>query len=188
MTSAQEQSSDEQLLAGIQKRLPSTTFTLQGQPETAAQVVAVIQARIDKRQAVLAARAAYHTAVLAADQEVAETEAIVEDVRATILAMYSTSPDVLGDFGLAPKKPRTPLTVEQKLVAQAKRAATRKARGTLGPKQKAKIVGTVTGSIVVPVDGSGMSVSSGSSASTPAPATAASPPPAVTNGVSTTSH
>ncbi|HEY6463270.1 MAG TPA: hypothetical protein VIY73_24050 [Polyangiaceae bacterium] len=45
----------------------------------------------------------------------------------------------------------TPLTTEQKAAAAAKRASTRAARGTKGPKQKAKIKGTVTGVLVTPL-------------------------------------
>jgi hypothetical protein len=42
----------------------------------------------------------------------------------------------LADFGLNPKKARTPLTIEEKAAAAAKRKATRAARHTMGSKQK----------------------------------------------------
>ncbi len=42
-------------------------------------------------------------------------------------------------FGSKPKKARTPLTVAQKQVANAKRAATRAARHIMGKKQRAAI-------------------------------------------------
>jgi hypothetical protein len=182
---AEQISSEQQLLAGIQKYLPSTTLTIQAQPETTAQVVSVIQARVDKAQAVNTARTALHTAILASQQQDESTEAFVQGVRNTVLAMYSTSPQILGDFGLSPRKPRTPLTPEQKLVAAAKAKATRAARGTVGAKKKAAIKGTVSGSIVVPVDGSETTLVSSSS---PAPSPPATVPavPAVTNGSSST--
>src|ERR1700722_8371965 len=187
-TKSQQLISATQLLAGIQKYLPNTPFTIQAQPATTAQVVTVIQARISKMQAVVTAKAALHSAVLAADQEVTSTDTFVQDVRTTVLGMYSNSPSILGDFGVSARKEPTPLTTEQKLVAAAKRTATREARGTMSAKKKATIKGTVTGSIVVPVDGSGSSVVS----STAAAAVPASPQPvippaatATTNGTST---
>ena len=64
---------------------------------------------------------------------------------------FGTQADVLADFGLAPEKARTPLTVEQKAAAAAKREATRVARGTKGAKAKKGIKGAVTGVVMTPV-------------------------------------
>lgn len=68
-----------------------------------------------------------------------------------VKASFSKSPDVLADFGLNPKNVRTPLTVEEKTVAAAKRKATRAARHTMGTKQKKGVKGTVTGVVVTPI-------------------------------------
>ena len=75
--------------------------------------------------------------------------AYVAFVRATF-----SSASVLADFGLAPKKARTPLTVEQKAAAKAKRDATRAARGTMGKKAKLAVKGDVTGVEITPVTAS----------------------------------
>jgi hypothetical protein len=88
---------------------------------------------------------------------------------AYVRSAFGNSPDVLADFGLSPKKARTPLTVEQKAAAAAKRKATRQARGTRGPKAKLSVTGNVTGVIVTPVTaspavGSAETTSSASSA------------------------
>ena len=175
--------SDQQLLAGLQKHLPNTTFIIQAVPETTAQVESVIQARVDKALAVIAARTALHAAILASQQEDEASNAFVLDVRLTIRSMYSTSPLILGDFGLTEKKARTPRTPAQKIISAAKARATREARGTMSAKKKATIVGTVTGTIAVPVDGSATSIiSSPATAPAPAPQPAA---PAITNGSST---
>jgi hypothetical protein len=48
-------------------------------------------------------------------------------------------------------KARTPLTVEAKTAAVAKRNATRAARHTAGSKQKMSVKGAVTGIVVTPV-------------------------------------
>jgi hypothetical protein len=70
---------------------------------------------------------------------------------AFVKATFGNSPDVLADFGLVPRKARTPLTVEQKAAAKAKRDATRVARGTKGPVAKKAIVGNVVGVTVTPI-------------------------------------
>ena len=59
------------------------------------------------------------------------------------MLMFGGSIDTLATFGLEPRK--TPATVPpvEKVVAVQKALATRKARNTMGPKQKAKIKGTV---------------------------------------------
>jgi hypothetical protein len=49
--------------------------------------------------------------------------------------------DTLADFGLKPRKTRTPRTPEQKAASVAKSLATRAARHTMGSKQKAKVTG-----------------------------------------------
>ena len=69
---------------------------------------------------------------------------------AFVRATFGNSPEVLADFGLAPKKVPAPLTVEQKAAAKAKRDSTRKARGTASKKQKAKVKGDVTGVTITP--------------------------------------
>jgi hypothetical protein len=51
---------------------------------------------------------------------------------------------VLNDFGFA-RKSRTPPSAKTTIVAVAKRASTREARHTMGPKQKLAIKGDVAG-------------------------------------------
>jgi hypothetical protein len=63
---------------------------------------------------------------------------------------FGNSPDVLADFGVPPKKAPTPLTVEQKAAAAAKRSATRAARHTMGTKQRQAVKGQVTGITITP--------------------------------------
>ncbi|HEY1697146.1 MAG TPA: hypothetical protein VGG39_33530 [Polyangiaceae bacterium] len=142
-----------QLIAGIPK-LPAsvTSITLNGssftpaQLSTALQVLVALQADVDAAQAALDAKKAALAAQLAAPR--ALVSAFVQFLRAA----FGNQPDVLALFGLAPKKAATPLTTEEKAAAVAKRASTRAARGTKGPKAKAKIKGTVTGVLVTPLE------------------------------------
>jgi hypothetical protein len=71
---------------------------------------------------------------------------------ALVKLAFGNRPDILADFGLSPRKAPAPLTAEQKAAAVAKRAATRAARGTKGPRQKAAIKGNVTGVVVTPIE------------------------------------
>ena len=93
---------------------------------------------------------------------------------------FSTSPDVLADFGINPKA-RTPLTVEAKAAAVAKRTATRAARHTMGSRQKEGIKGDVTGVVVTPIAAPSPTVTPPSGPAAPATSggtTAASSPTA----------
>jgi hypothetical protein len=183
ITSKQQYAEDTALIAGFKKHLPSGTFTIRSQSQTTAQVVAVLQARADKALAADTAKTAAHAAVLDERQEYASTHDYVQDVRLTVLAMFSKSPQVLGDFGVSPRKQPVPLSPAKKLIAATKRAATRAARGIVGKKKRAAVTGAVTGTIQVPVDGSATTLSPTPPAAPP-PAT---PPaiPATTNGTST---
>ena len=175
-TKAQTLSDDKALIAGIQKYLPNNTFTVQSQSQTTAQVVTVLQARVDKAQAVVDARNALHTAVLAAEVEDVQSTPYVRSVRQGVSAMYANSPTILTDFNLVARKAPEPLTTAQKVIAAAKRAATRAARHTMGAVQKQAVTGSVTEPVVVGVDGK-VSASS-SSSSSPAATPPATPPAA----------
>jgi chorismate mutase len=152
-TKADKTQSDTQLLNGLQKNLPSTTFTVQSGPQTTAQVATVLQERIDAAQAVSEAKTAYHAAVVAYEEVEARTEPLVQDIRQSVLTMYSTSPQILSDCGVSPRRERTPLTSEAKVVAAARAKATRTARGTMSAKKKARIKGTVAPTVVIQTNG-----------------------------------
>jgi hypothetical protein len=139
------------LLVGIQKHLANGQLTFAGGTFTTAQIESQLQLLIALRAAVNAARAVT-TAKVAA--ETAQAPALLAFMRALvecIRVQFGTQADVLADFGVPPKKARTPLTVEQKAAAAAKRKATRAARGTKGPKARLEIKGAVTGVVVTPI-------------------------------------
>jgi hypothetical protein len=75
--------------------------------------------------------------------------AFISAFTAFIKAAFRGKADVLADFGIKPPKATTPMTAEQKAVAAAKRAATREARGTKGPKAKKAVHGNITAELVV---------------------------------------
>ena len=127
------------------------------------QVVAQLTLLAALRSAVVSAQATVKEKLAA---EAAQAPALHDLLIAFVAFVRATfsSASVLADFGLVPEKARTPLTVEQKAAAKAKRDATRKARGTMGKKQKLEVVGNVTGVAITPIT---------APAAQPAPAAAA---------------
>ncbi len=154
---------DQALIAGIQKFLMQYPSLYVGsQTLTPAAIVQVLQNRITTSQAAITAEAARAAAVKADRDEAASTAAFEQSLRAVILGMFSQSPDSLAIFGLKPRKRHTP-TVATKSGAVARSLATRKARHTMGPKQKQEITGETA------------QTGSGTTPGTPAPAEPASP-------------
>jgi hypothetical protein len=163
------------ILAGMKKRFPngSQTLTFAGGlvTPTVDQAVAKLQTILTNRTAVTTAQAAASKAV---DDEDAQLPALLIFVRALIAFLrftFGTDATALADFGLTPPKPRTPLTTEQKAAAHAKAEATRKARGTMGSKQKKKVTGAPAAA----------AATAPATPAAPAPAPAAPATPAVTN-------
>ena len=153
------------------------TLTL-AEIETKLTGFASLRSDVDTARAALQAKIAVETAQAAGVR--AFMSALVRIVRGS----FGNQPDVLADFGLQPNKPRTPLTVEQKAAAAAKRKATRAARGTKGSKAKLAITGNVTGVVVTPVTAgsaaqpaAAVGTSSGTSAPAGNPATGATATP-----------
>ena len=142
----------KQLIAGIGKHLASVqSITLGSATVTMPDLTQRLQTLANLRTAVNAARAATQTALATEQAQAPALIGQMAEFRAYVKTSFSKSPDVLADFGLAPNKPRTPLTVAEKAAATAKRAATRAARHTMGKVQKLDVTGDVVGVNVTPV-------------------------------------
>ena len=139
------------LLVGLQKHLANGQLTFAGGTFTTAQIESQLQLLIALRAAVNAARAVTTAKVAAETAQAPALLAFMSALVECIRVQFGTQADVLADFGVAPKKVRTPLTVEQKAAAAAKREATRAARGTKSAKAKKGIKGAVTGVVVTPI-------------------------------------
>jgi len=136
---------------GLEANVPADlTLLLNGKTHTRDAANAVVAKRIEAVQAVINAHAALSGAVQALKATNAETELLFTSLKAAALAMFRTNPEVLGQLGLAARKPAPKPTAEQLLERTLKRAATRAARHTKGAKQKAKIKGTAGTIVVVP--------------------------------------
>jgi hypothetical protein len=157
------QAHDGQVIVGIDKHLQNVpSMPLAGSAYTMAALKQLIQSRIDAVIKVGNAKAQWHDASAAYKELNTHVTEVVRGLRQYVISAFGATNPVLADFGFTPPKKQA-LTPEQKVARALKAAATRKARGTKGKKQKAGIKGAV-----------------------PAPATspAAEPPPAHT-GVAT---
>jgi hypothetical protein len=137
------QIADKSLLDGLTKHaeiLPS--LVIGATSLTAADLIAILQGRIDAADAAVATRASWLSAVKADYDERAKTKEAVSGLRQAVHVAFDGSIDVLADFGLAPRN-QAVVTQEKRTEANAKAKATRAARHTMGKRQKAEIKGTV---------------------------------------------
>jgi len=164
--------------AGLTKYYASTPLVLAGTTYQPADLQAFLQADVDANDASTAARANWSSTVKVAKSKDAATDPVLRAVQSQVLAQHGEAPDaetVLAEFGYSPRKKPTK-TVEQKTAAVAQAKATRAARGTKGPKAKAKIKGVVAPAI--------SAEPSQAVDTTPAPAAAPAPAPAASNSTS----
>jgi hypothetical protein len=135
---------DQLLIAGIQKDLSTTkSIPLGGTTYTPASLTTFIQSRIDAANEVVTAKAAWQSAAKAYIALNAQANVVVHDLKQFVIGLFGADSSKLPDFGFTPRK-KAVLTPDQKVEAAKKRAATRVARGTKGPKAKLAIHGTVT--------------------------------------------
>jgi hypothetical protein len=173
VTKGQVAATTKQLIVGATKHLAAgTTVSFAGSSYTPDQVAQKLQALVDLRTNVDAAKATVRENLALEAAQAPALTAFSRQFRAYVKATFVTSPSVLADFGITLKQ-RGPMTVEEKTAAVAKRAATRAARHTMGPKQKLGVKGDVTGVTITPVAAPAPSVPSQNSPT--APATSGSP-------------
>jgi alpha-D-ribose 1-methylphosphonate 5-triphosphate synthase subunit PhnG len=139
------------LIAGTQKHFPNGSFTLGKTAFTSASLVAALEGYEPVIARLNAAHAALQDAAAARLAMEATLDPIIRDYRNYLRATFSLAATELADFGMHPVKARTPLNSDQRALATERMRATRKARGTKGPKQKLAIKGDVAGVVVTPV-------------------------------------
>jgi hypothetical protein len=137
------QGHDGQVLVGIKKDLGNVaSIPIGGSTYTMVALEQLIQSRIDAVNRVITAKAQWTEATAAFKALDPQVSKVVRGLRDYVINAFGETSPVLADFGFeAPKKGT--LTPEENVARAEKAAATRKARGTLGKKQKAKIKGAV---------------------------------------------
>jgi hypothetical protein len=137
------QARDGQVIAGINKDLQNvSSLPLASSTYTMAALVQLVQSRIDAANTVANARAQWVDASATYETLNTKVTQVVRDLRQYVISVHGQDSPVLADLGFTPPK-RTALTPEELVARARKAAATRKARGTMGKKQKAKVKGTV---------------------------------------------
>jgi hypothetical protein len=172
----------QSLSAGAAKHLSNVTnVILEGSSYTAAQIATKLQEVVSLRTDVDAAKATTTAKLAAETAQMPALRTFMSALVSYVKAAYGGAPDVLADFGIHPKT-RTPLTVEAKAAAAAKRAATRKARNTMGSVQKKAVKGDVVGITVTPVTAAKPTVTAPTSpsAGTTSPVATTAPAPKAT--------
>jgi hypothetical protein len=150
LSRAAQQDLARKVLLAIDHNLPpQTSVTVAGTPYTRDALVASVQQDIDTADAATNAKTVFFNAAAAARERRAERKRFYRGLKAYVENQF-TDPNVIAEFGFAPQKTATP-SAAAKLVATQKRAATRKARHTMGKNQKKGIKGDVTGVVVTPV-------------------------------------
>jgi hypothetical protein len=135
-------SATTQALSALGKHLPPSLQIPAGEKLiTAPEFATVFQTALDARAAVVVARGQYKAALAARRQADAARRVHDDALKAWVLHRFGPSSSVTHDFGYA-QRPRSEPSAQAKADAVRLNKATRKARGTLGPKQKLQIKGT----------------------------------------------
>jgi hypothetical protein len=174
------QAHDAQMIVGIKKDLQNvSSLILNAVTFTPTTLAALLQSRIDAANEAEVARANW----IAASQKykAIDTQAVpvVSGFKQYVLNTFGKTSVLLADFGVAAPK-RTPMTPEQKQAAVAKRAATRKARGTTGPKAKLAVTGETVRIAGLEANQQVPAAGTGTGTAAPAAATGAQGTPAAT--------
>ncbi len=178
---------DQQVIQGIKKDLQSmTTLALGATSYTPTSLVAFIQSHIDAANAVVIAKANWENAIKTYAGIDKQAQVVLHDLKQLVMGAFGATSSKLADFGYQPRKV-TVLTPEQKAAAAAKRAATRKARGTMGPKAKLKVTGTTAAASTASTAAPAPAASNAPAATPPSPAPAAAPAAAQPAGTGTQS-
>jgi hypothetical protein len=127
------------LVSGLEKNQPKGSFSIAGAKYTAPQLVTIMQSIVTALQAVPPAKGTYLKAVRSADTLQGQYRAVIRDLKQSLQLQASDDTEVLADYGLTPRKSGGPRSPEVKVAAAEKARATRKARNTMGPKQKLQI-------------------------------------------------
>ncbi len=126
------------MLAGLRREFPPSTESVRfgGRSMSSGEMVALIQSTLDTFEAVHQAEGAFRQAVVNRRRAMKGSRSIYEDAVFFLKHQLGKNSPRLAQFGVALPKDRRPPTAEAAAISRAKAAATRKARGTLGKRQR----------------------------------------------------
>jgi hypothetical protein len=132
---------NRKIVGAIKKHLRAS-ITLDGVKYAPATLAKMFQKGIDVADATDQAAKTWHLAVATEKEKTGALAAVQTSLRNYVSATFGETGTEFSDFGFAPKTV-TPVDAATKAQAVELRAATRKARGTMGKKQKLKVKGTI---------------------------------------------
>jgi hypothetical protein len=136
-----------QAIAGIQQFFMNlSTIVLGAKNYTPAELVALLQSAVAAITQSSNKKAEYQATVQAERNAIAQVAPVLRYLKSYVITQFGDTQDAaqkLEVFGFTPRKPRS-TNVQTKAAAAEKVVATRKARNTMGKKQKAKIHGNTT--------------------------------------------
>jgi len=137
-------------IAGLQKHFAGAkTIVLDGTPTKPNDAIATLEAAITSIDDATTAETAFHGAVATQNAAIASATATLANVKTLAVFTFGKKGAALADFGMAPATRKIP-DAATKALAVERRAATRVARGTKGPKAKLAITGTVPATPAAP--------------------------------------
>ena len=144
-----EQQRLQQVRDAAVKYLPATsTLTVDGHKVTVPDVLKVLDASLAAFVAEQAAKATLTTAKADRRQQQLLGAQEITALKVAVTAELGSTSPLLVPFGFA-KKPRVPLTAQQKVLRAAKAKLTRQARGTKGSKQKLAVTSQGSAGLVL---------------------------------------
>jgi hypothetical protein len=161
----------QSMINGLTNSVPSTlrTLLIGGASMSIPQVLAKMQAILDMLNSVTAAKTAYQHAIATRKGELVADHTFYSNVVAFLKQAFGTTDQTaLAAFGILPPKTRAKPSSTTRAIAAAKSAATRKARGTMGKKQKAAITTTPAPTVQV-LGADGQPFGTTAAPATPAP-------------------
>ena len=182
---ATRQNANRKVVSGIKKHL-SGNVTLEGVKYTPTRLAQMFQEGIDIADATDQAAKSWHLAVATEKGNTQELSGVQTSLRNYASATFGETSTEFADFGFTPKTV-TPVDAATKAEAVVKREATRKARGTMGKRQKEQIKGTIVApaapavpAVTTPAAAPAASVPASSTSTNGAPTSA---PPSMVNGI-----
>jgi hypothetical protein len=126
---------------GLEKNDKRRSFVLNGAHFKTSDLLARSRRVVAANKAAFEARGIYLQRVKEAKALLDETRSVFRDLRAALWMRSGDHPEQLADYGLSPRRPTGTTSPSVLAAAADKRRATRKARHTMGKKQKKKIKG-----------------------------------------------
>jgi hypothetical protein len=121
---------------------PAISIVIAGKTFTVAQAVAFYQQVLDDLDAITNVRAQETKALDESRVSKKACRDFDKGLKSWAHTQFAANDPAANGFDILPKAPTVP-TVDEKALAVAKRDATRKARGTMGSREKSKIHGTI---------------------------------------------